>query len=159
MSCSVSRDVEWTLKPILTWMQILGLPLYHFQNNSKMGTFSICLFGLSMLAINMVSNVFFTINMFHMTTKNFQEQGFKKASLAFSWSVYIYVLSVVCNRIGTHVSFLRAAHSPWKSLQECVDQLEHEFRFSSAVYHKLRKFSFVGIGILIAVYYKRYFEL
>ena len=146
-------DFDWSFRPILNWMRILGIELGHSEvNYSTLRRCGMLVFGLFMLTINIASNIIQTTWELPLTKEQLEAFGYKNVGSTWNFRRKIKSILSLIECSGIHVTLLsRVIFQRWDSLWNCIYEVEHEFNFDVNVYKKCRNISVLGLSVLILV--------
>lgn len=142
----VQRNFQWSYQPILSWINLIGIPLNladgGFIRNKFAFVYSILLFAKNItLIINFFAQLIVANDPFH------------KISLStIKWSVVMKQITDLIAAYGTHCVLITFTLVKWKDLAKILRHIEQLNLFDSVCYKQFRCIILYGLLIVILVY-------
>lgn len=138
---------KWSFRPILFWMNLLGIPLTLSSGGlvkfSFIFVYSILLFGKET-----------GINIFSVTKLFLEGDSLFSSNVASStvkWNIYINQLNHTITTFGTHFALMFFALVQWQNLVEVLEYLEKTNFFEQKDYNKFNRICWCGLSLVILV--------
>ena len=141
---------EWSLQPLLTWLNIFGLNL-RCEAHSNFHDVVLIFFGILMLALNIGCNAFQMYLTYIEITAPVSNATGEDSNRAGSTSLVISGGSFAFMAIGAHLSLFFVAHLRWNHLWENLLELQKNLNIPETFYKKLRYLSLALLFILVVV--------
>ena len=137
-----------SLRPILTWMRIIGIELdqlgLNMCSSALRRAFFLC-FGVSMLLINVMANYP------SLSTIHNQWSNQSHSTVISSWNMAFNYFQSSWANICIHCSMLVVAISRWRPLWKCFDRMQTSMHLTNAFHNQLRRVTITGTALIITV--------
>ena len=140
------KDFQWACRPILSWMQFIGIPLDVLIEQKSMtkriltGLYALLVYFL------LTSNTWITATSYvnvHLSTNG--------TSVTSSINNHITYFNYAISTFLIHTSLLVMTALDWNGLAMVLHQMGQENWFTSEDYRRFRLVCFAGLAILILV--------
>ena len=145
-------NFQWSLQPILTWMQIVGIDLSLTSNKLKRYiSLSYGLFMGSMAIISQSREIFQTIvHAVNSSATIDTGAANEKKDVNSVTKIRIINESIMhfqscISAVGILMSIFMVAQFQWKSLWKCLSKLERFAGFGTWLFFEIRKISNIGV--------------
>ena len=137
-------DLEWSFRPIVLWMRMLGIPMDRFHSRSSLPRYAFLCVGITVMVWMGASDLFFI-------THGRPHRSMKINSAFYEGTRLLLEIYRPLNSILTSLSFFIVVHTQWKSLWKIAIEIENNVKFDATFYRSLRTASFVTLALLAVV--------
>ena len=138
---------KWSCRPILFWINLIGVPLT--LSCSGLVKFSfIFVYSILLFSKETVLTIFSVTKLFLEGETVFPSN---EASSTIKWNILINQLNDSITTFGTHFALLSSALVKWKDLVEVLEYLETTNIFKQEVYNKFNRICWWGLSAAILV--------
>ena len=138
---------KWSCRPILFWINLIGVPLT--LSCSGLVEFSfIFVYSILLFSKETVLTIFSVTKLFLEGDTVFPSNI---ASSTVKWNILINQLNDSVTTFGTHFALLSYALVKWKDLVEALEYLETANNFKQEVYNKFNRICWWGLSAAILV--------
>ena len=143
-SGNVNKDFDWSLKPLITWMRILGIfpPLQTINNKGAKGIFNLVFRISTWLVTGSIQLYLVYVVLFGNSNSFFVAAKYKSTS---KWNNMFFYTTHMLHTIGIHSFILISFNYHWKNFQTSLESTETQQLRRHIPYANLRKWCFYGI--------------
>ena len=145
----------WSLKPMLSWMNLIGFPLkLEFSHNSFQNRFWLIFsFGILLFICNTANITIITVNYttFFYDAENVLYRKEKKFSSTVLWSWYADLFQQFLFNVATYFSLITGLLLNWQSLSQALSMIERQNIYKEETYQKFRHICNWGLICIILI--------
>ena len=141
------KTFEWSFKPLLMWLNIIGIPLKINKLASSGVQFGLAtIFGLLVFT----TFVAFQVAYFFINLSNASWYG-SISSSTLRWNIVIHNINDVVSTFGTHFVLMTYCLVNWKDLVQVLHRMERFNLFEKDIYYRVRCVCSCGLALVILV--------
>ena len=134
---------QWSCRPILIWMNLIGVPL-NLSNAGLIRCNFVFVYSLFLFTKETAMAIFVGMRLF---TSDFQSNNLESSTQ--KWNDWINGLNDGITTFGTHFALISFSLVKWKDLASILDNLEKLNIFQQETFNQFRRVCWWGLGVII----------
>lgn len=151
-------DLEWGLRPILLWMEILGMLSGRSHSSSVVRRAIVLTVGVAMMIWKVSADtVSFIENIQLSFAVYINQSGFTSTQTEFSMEG-LNQIQIYFSEVAITLNFFTVSHFQWGSLWKKMCEIEKSMKLDETFYRSLRKMSWAAIVVIVLVSCQNVFQ-
>lgn len=134
---------QWSLGPILIWMNLIGVPFDIAQKESVIRFGCATCYSLLLFFFYLMATIYGVVEFIMQDSSS--SLTLENSSATLKWNSNINYLNEIICKHGTHLVLMTYSLFKWKELASVLHRIEKSNLFHKKTFNKFRKVSFYGL--------------